>query len=83
MRDLQVVSYNVNRLGDDWKRRNIFNCMRKNTSGKAVVFLQETHSVQKVKQLFEYQWRGKVLFSQGICILCAMYLERAWELNNY
>ena len=65
MCDFEVVSYNVNGLGDDRKRRKICNYMKKHTSGKAVVFLQETHSVQKVENLFEYQWRGKVLFSQG------------------
>ena len=41
--------------------------MKKHISGKAAVFLQETHSVQKVKKLFEYQWRGNVPFSQGMC----------------
>ena len=61
MCDFEVVSYNVNGLGDDRKRRKIFNYMKKHTSGKAIVFLQETHSVQKVEKLFEYQWRGKVL----------------------
>ena len=65
MCDFEVVSYNVNGLGDDWKRRKIFNYMKKHTSGKAIVFLQETHSVQKVEKLFEYQWKGKVLFSHG------------------
>ena len=60
MCDFEVVSYNVNGLGDDRKRRKIFNYMKKHTSGKAIVFLQETHSVQKVEKLFEYQWRGKV-----------------------
>ena len=78
MCDFEVVSYNVNGLGDDWKRRKIFNYMKKHTSGKVIVFLQETHSVQKVEKLFEYQWRGKVLFShgtsssRGVCI-CFRY----------
>ena len=35
--------------------------MKKHTSGKSIVFLQETHSTQKVEKLFEYQWRGKML----------------------
>ena len=43
MCDFQVVSYNVNGLGDDWKRRKIFNYMKKHSSWKAIVFLQETH----------------------------------------
>ena len=49
MCDFEVVSYTVNGLGDDRKRRKIFNYMKKHTFGKAVVFLQETHSVQKSK----------------------------------
>ena len=63
MSDFEVVSYNVNGLGDDRKRRKIFNYMKKHTSGKSIVLLQETHSTQKVEMLFEYQWRGKMLFS--------------------
>ena len=42
-----------------------FSHMKKHTSGKSVVFLQETHSTQKVEKLFEYQLRGKMLFSNG------------------
>ena len=61
----EVVSYNVCGLGDDRKRRKIFNYMKKHTCGKAVVILQKTHSVQKVEKLFEYQWKCKVLFSHG------------------
>ena len=78
MCDFEVVSHNVNGLGDDQKRRKIFNYTKKRTFGKAVVLLQETHSVQKVEKLFENQWRGKVLFShgtssrRGVCI-CFKY----------
>ena len=76
--DFEVVSHNVNGIGDDRKRREIFNFMKKHTSSKALVCLQETHSTPKNKKLFEYQWRGKVLFShgtsssQGVCI-CFRY----------
>ena len=52
MCDFEVVSYNVNGLGDDRKCRKIFNYMKKHTSGKAIVCLQETHLVQKVEKLF-------------------------------
>ena len=55
MSDFEVVSYNTNGLGDDRKRRKIFNYMKKHTSGKSIVFLQETHSTQKVEKLFEHQ----------------------------
>ena len=36
MCDFEVVYYNVNGLGDDRKRRKIFNYMKKHTSGKAI-----------------------------------------------
>ena len=39
--------------------------MKKHTSSKALVCLQETHSTPKSEKLSEYQWRGKVLFYQG------------------
>ena len=55
MSDFEIVSYNVNGLGNDWNRKKIFNYMKKHTSGKSVVFLQETHSTQKAEKLFEYQ----------------------------
>ena len=63
--DSGVVSHNVNGLGDDRKRRKIFNFMKKHTSSKALLCLQEAHSTPKNEKLFEYQWRGKVLFSHG------------------
>ena len=61
----EVVSHNVNGLGDDRKRRKIFNFMKKHTSSKALVCLQETYSTPKNEKLFKYQWRSKVLFSHG------------------
>ena len=76
--DFEVVLHNVNGIGDDRKRRKILNFMKKHTSSKALVCLQETHSTPKNKKLFEYQWRGKVLFShgtsssKGVCI-CFRY----------
>ena len=79
----------MNGLGDDRKRRKIFNYMKKHTSGKAIAFLQETHSVQNVEKLFEYQWRGKLLFShgtsssRGVCICFRYDLDyKAFEVIN-
>lgn len=79
--DFEVVSYNVNGIGDDRKRRKIFNFVKKHTSSKALVCLQETHSTLKNEKLFEYQWRGKILFShgtsgsKGVCICFRYDLE--------
>ena len=63
--EFEVVSQNVNGIGDDRKRRKIFNSMKKHASGKALVCLQETHSTPKIGKLFKYQRRGKVVFFQG------------------
>ena len=60
--NFEVVSHNVNGLGDDRKRRKIFNFMKRHTSSKALACLQETHSTSKTEKLFKYQRRGKVLF---------------------
>ena len=89
MCDFEIVSYNVNGLGNDRKRWKIFNYVKKHTSGRAAVFLQETHSVQKVEKLFEYQWRGKMLFSHGnsssrrVCICFRYDLDyKTFEVIN-
>ena len=42
-------------LGDERKRRKIFNYIKKHTSVKAVVFLQERHSTKKHENLWKYQ----------------------------
>ena len=45
--DFDILSLNVRGLGDHTKRRKIFNYTKKHVSRKGVIFLQETHSVQK------------------------------------
>ena len=56
-----MVSFNVHGIGDDLKRRKIFNYMKKQTSGKAIICLQETHSTKRVEKLLE---RQKVMVPQ-------------------
>ena len=63
--DFDVLTYNVRGLGHERKRRKIFNYTKKNTSGKSIIFLQETHSTQKVENLWRYQWHGDTIFSHG------------------
>lgn len=63
--DFQLVSYNVNGLGDDRKRRKIFNFLKKNSTGNSVIFLQETYTTVKSENIFRYQWHGDMLFSHG------------------
>ena len=63
--DVEVLSYNTRGLGDERKRRKIFNYVKKHTSGKAIVLFQETYSTKKVKNLWKYQWHGDMIFSHG------------------
>ena len=79
--DFEVLSYNTRGLGDERKRRKIFNYVKKHTSGKAVVLFQETHSTKKVENLWRYQWHGDMIFShstsgaRGVCIAFRYDLE--------
>ena len=51
--EFPVVSYNVNGIRDDHKRRKIFNFLKKQTSNKAVIFMQEIHSTKTTEKRFE------------------------------
>ena len=61
--EFEIVSYNVNGIGDDRKRRNIFSFLKKQTSYKADIHAGS--STKATKNRFEYQWGGKMLSSQG------------------
>ena len=66
MVDFDVLTYNIRGLGNERKRRKIFNYIKKNISGKSIIFLQGTHSIQKVENLWCYQWHGDMIFSHGM-----------------
>ena len=48
--EFEVLSYNVNGIRDDRKRRKIFNFLKKQTSNKAVIFMQEIHSAKATEK---------------------------------
>ena len=50
--DFNILSLNVRGLSDHTKRQKIFNYAKKHVSRKGVIFLQETHSVQKDEQVW-------------------------------
>ena len=53
---------------DSNKRRKLFNYLKKHSSPKAIVFLQETHNTKKVENLWTSQWgcgKGSIHFSHG------------------
>ena len=44
-----ILSLNTAGIGDSIKRRKLFNYAKKHTSSAGIVFLQETHSSEKMK----------------------------------
>ena len=50
--EFDIVSLNTASLGDYVKRRKVLNYMKKQTSPKGIIFLQETHSVNKIEGLW-------------------------------
>ena len=66
--DFDIVSLNTVGLGDYVKRRKVLNYMKKQTSPKGIIFLQETHSVNKIEELWTKQFgygKGSIIFSHG------------------
>ena len=65
MVDFEILSYNTRGIGDEAKRKKIFNFFKRNSSGKSIIFLQETHSTKQVENLWRHQWHGDMIFSHG------------------
>ena len=66
--DFDIVSLNTAGLGDYVKRRKVFNYMTKQTSLKGSIFLQETHSINRIEGLWTKQFgcvKGSIIFSHG------------------
>ena len=61
-----IISLNTAGLGDYTKRRKIFNYLKKQVSSEGVLFLKETHSVQKDEKIWTNQFgcgQGSIVFS--------------------
>lgn len=63
MVDFSVVSYNVRGLGDEKKRRKIFNYLHEKKWD--IVLLQETHSTVAKESFWTNEWGGRIFFSHG------------------
>ena len=63
--DFGAFSYNVRGIGNERKRKKLFNYIRKHMSSNTIVCLQETHSTKKDVLLWKYQWHGNMIFSYG------------------
>ena len=70
---VKLYSLNVRGLGDNLKRRCVFDWLR-NTEFE-MFFLQETHSTVECEKIWSNEWGYKVFFSHGksnsagVCIL--------------
>ena len=53
--NLEIVSFNARGLGSERKRKKVFNILKKQTSLKTVIFLQETQSTKEVEKIWKYQ----------------------------
>ena len=59
-----ILSLNVWGLRDAKKRREIFRWLKKFNNGMgSVIFLQETHAVEKDKAIWEKKWGADVYLS--------------------
>ena len=71
--DLKICSLNVRGLGDNQKRREIFNWLR--SKALSIYFLQEVHCSENVTTIWSAEWGYKTLFSsfssakRGVAIL--------------
>ena len=61
--DLIIATYNVAGLGNDIKRKTIWQFLRANKFD--IIFLQETHSSPNKLKLWEMEWGGKIIWSRG------------------
>ena len=63
--DFEILSYNVRGIGNERKRKKLFNYIKKHTSSNTTVCLPETHSTETDVLLWKYQWHGNMIFSHG------------------
>ena len=69
--NFDIISLNTAGIGGPnvaSKRRKIFNFAKKHSSPNGIMFLQETHSTEKVEAIWKNQWgfgKGDVHFSYG------------------
>ena len=75
---LKIVSFNVNGLRNNRKRRTIFPLKNEKLD---FILLQETHSNHTDGKLWKYEWGGDILYSHGnnysndVAILAKKFLK--------
>ena len=63
MDKLRILTYNVNGLRDNSKRREVFTYLR--TKKIDLIFMQEVHSDSSCEKWWSTQWSRKIFFSHG------------------
>jgi exonuclease III len=63
MGELRIISYNVRGIGEAKKRNCVFNFLKTNYND--IIYLQETHSVEKIEQKWTREWGGHTYFAHG------------------
>lgn len=62
---LEFVSLNVNGLGENKKRRVLFEWFKNSKHLANITFLQETHSSKNIEGVWKSEWGGDIYFSHG------------------
>ena len=66
--NFEIISLNTAGPNIASKRQKIFNHVKKHSSPKGIMFVQETHSTEKVEAIWTNQWgcgKGAIHFSHG------------------
>ena len=58
--DFELVCYNARGIADEKKRKKDFQLLKKKSSTKAIIFIQQSHSDKSSENLWRHQWRGEV-----------------------
>ncbi len=59
---INLVSFNVNGLGQEAKRKSVFEKLKKLD---CISFLQETFSTKNIETRWKDEWGGEILFNHG------------------
>jgi len=79
---MKFISFNVNGLGIEVKRKAIFNNLKKING---ITLLQETHSEKKIENDWKTDWNSKMYFShgstnsRGVCTIIPNNIEHTLE----
>ena len=62
MSDIKILSFNVNGLGLERKRKALFTKLQKLQS---IVLLQETHSTKTIETKWKIEWKSDIFYAHG------------------